>query len=335
MMKSKFIYLLLPLLATSVSGCIFGGSSSKEEDDTSPIITKDEFWNEVDFRYKNLTYKGYKTENGGEEQKIVEAYFLEDGSMHQAKEDESLSYYWKREKNTFQKISKKGGFYVVTEIVSKYNYEIDDYSDDVGISEIIGGLKTSFDDFSFDRKTQTFTGSVYSEYLDLINTTLKFENKHLVECKMVAFDATYRVEISNHGTTTIDFDGLNYKNNIRLSGRTFGFVSCTTNSILYQSTAKKITDNNQDSTLTFAADGTFELDMKYDFRSPNGEKIYSGTYTFNEIAKTLVVTVLGEGNIAPMNGTLELDSTNYESGAILNIVISSLGFNVVFKIKAS
>ena len=332
-MKLNLKYILLPILTLSVFGCNLTLKGEKENDEeVTETITKEEFDDAVEFRNKNMTYLGYKKTNGAE-QKTAEVYFLEDGSMYQAK-DNNLSYYWKRqENNTFHYITKKGNYYVVTDIVSSYEYFSVEYGDDAGINDMVSAFKDQFEKLTFNGKTLTFTGKVHNDYLGDVDATLKFEHKHLMECKMVNDKAEYRIEAKNYGTTTIDFDSLNVKNNLRVSGRTFGFVDCATDSILYAATAKKVSENNQESTLTFFENGSFEFDMKYDFLPPNEEKVYRGSYSFNEFNKTLTASITSGSSSQSFEGTLQLDPKNYESGAILNMYVTSLGFSVVFKIK--
>lgn len=325
-MKSKIKFLFLPFIVLSLFGC---AKSTKGNS-----VTRSVFRDAVDFRYKNLTYLAFNKENGVESN-VAEIYFLEDGSMYQAKAEGHDTHYWKHEDNDmFHKIEKKGDFWVVTEIYSKSDYDENDYGDDIGCSDMVLSFKNSYEKLTYSKNSGTYEGSIISDYFGRVDASLKFVGKNLVECKMVGTkegnDFEYRIEAKDYGKTSIDFSSLNPKNNIYVSGRTFGFVSFEASTFLNKDA---INSNNQDSTLKFLENGTFELDMQYDFVTIGAQHTYHGTYTFDESSKIVTVNVQGEGNLQPINGTLSLDENNYESGAILVMNATQLGAKVTFKIK--
>ena len=326
-MNSKIKYLFLPFIVLSLVGC---GKS-----DVGDSISRKDFRSAVDFRYKNLTYLAYE-KTGGEEKNVAEVYFLEDGSMYQAKAEGHDSHYWKREgEDQFNKIEKKGDYWSVTEIYSKEDYDANDYFDDVGCYEMVLAYKSSYEKFEFDKKTGTYSASTISEYFGRVDSTLKFKGKNLVECKMVGTkngsDFEFKIEVKDHDKTKIDFESLHTVNNIYVSGRSFNFVSIETSSYTKE-TVEAINSNNDGSVLKFLADGTFELEMQYDFVAIETHHVYHGTYEFEAIGKRVIVTVTGEGNLQPIEGTISLNPENYATGAILVMDVKQAGAKATFKI---
>ena len=325
-----FKALLIPFMMFTLASCDLFNKNSGEGN----TVSRSEFRDAVNFRYKNLTFKGYEKENGKETQ-TAEVYFIQDGSMYQKLATDKQPFYWQRKEDLFYKIEKKESLWVVTSIADKNSYSEDDYSDDLGCVDMVYCFKNSYEKLEFDSKTKSYTGKITHEYFGSVDASLKFNGKNLTECKMMGTRAgkefEYRIVVEKHGETSIDFGSLSYKNNIYVSGRTFNFVKCesTTDNPGYVDPVV-ITNNNSGSTLTFNEDGTFSLHMLRDFIS-TGEYTYTGRYSFDEVDRSLVISVDGQGNIGTITGTLELNPENYESGAILKIV-SQLGFSVTFKI---
>lgn len=329
-MKNRIKLLLLPFILFTLSSCDFFTKKSGDGN----TVSRSEFRDAVNLRYKNLTYKAFEKE-GGEEKQTAEVYFSDDGSMYQKIANDKPSFYWQQNNNLFYKIEKKESFWVVTSIADKNTYSEDEYSDDIGCVDMVHCFKNSYEKLTFDSKQNSYVGNITHEYFGSVDATLKFNGKHLSECKMIGKrsrkDFEYRIVVEKYGETSIDFTSLNAKNNIYVNGRTFNFVKCesTTDNPGYVDPVV-ITENNNGSTITFNNDGTFELHMLRDFVS-TGEYTYTGNYTFDEIDRSMLITVNGQGNIGTISGTLELNPENYENGALLKIV-SQLGFSLTFKI---
>jgi hypothetical protein len=320
-MKTYLKCLIFPMMIFCLTGCIFFNKDNKE-DNKNEEFTSDDFNRALSLRDKNFSFTAYDI-SGSSEIKVMEASFLENGSMYQKGTNE---YYWQVQQNTdYHKIEKIADKWMVTEIESRYTYREDDYTDDLGYIDYSLFFVSRFSQFTLNNETSYYEASVDVDFDSEVITKLGFGNKKLTYLEMEYTEGGsqkhLKIVYSNYGDTSIDFASLNTKNNYYVNARTLNFGSFYAS----QKTPafnEEFNVKNADSKLYFLDDSSFRLDMVYDFMYfPN--VTYSGSYTFEAYTKSVIFYPQGVGGMT-FNGVLSLNPDNYDTGLVMTVTMSGL-----------
>ena len=310
-----------------------GGSSDPSDPVVSYTVTNDEYEEALTLRFKNLTYKGYIAMPGQEEQETVDVRFLADGSLHQVKAgfpgQSWPELYWRYQEdgNCFFEISATDSQDVwhVAKYSTRASFVSGNYGDDAGFISFADQMLNKYNNLTFDETSNSYKGRVTIEGPGEVDAEVKFENKLLKEIILgidyMGQHGQYRLAVSSYGSTTIDFDSIGYVDNFYVAGRNFNIVEAQYEYDPEFDEAAFLQANSA-SRLSFAADGSFVLDIKYTIDAPHSEKTYSGTYTFDkfEANNNLELNVTdGVQSLTLLTGTFNLDNDNFTSGAIIRL----------------
>ena len=333
-MKHLSKFLLIPLAVLAFAGCNKGGEEPSKEGSSTPpkevsyTVSQTEFASALDFKWKNLSYVGTTFGPGADGR--CEMYLLADGSLYQKEcfgwgehifyhlPDDSYSYITKKDSVWFV-----GGYRTKTEYVSG------SYGDDFGFFDMIYYCHDKYESFTYSETDHQYTGQVVYESFttDPFDIVLKFEDKHVVYFEMSMIyegaRAGYRVEVSNHGTTMIDYNSFNIQNKFDLAGRSFVFENYIDHGMFGGDPTQEqaFKEGNANSTLTFSSDGTYTMHFDFGFYPYGEEQEYTGQYTLDKFAKTISFKVdLGEEEPMDVVADFEVDVKDGEAWS--RVVIS-------------
>lgn len=339
-MKHLSKFLLIPLAVLAFAGCSKEGEEQPPKE-VSYTVSQTEFASALDFKWKNLTYVG--TTFGQGEDGRCEIYLLEDGSIYQ-KEcfnwGEHIFYHLPDDSYSY--ITKKDNVWFIVGYRTKAEYVNGNYGDDFGFSRIIYQCHDKYESFTYSETDHKYTGQVVYESFttEPFDVEMKFENKHLVSFEMsVIYEGQrtgYHVDVSNYGTTSIDYNSFNIQNKFQLPGRSFTFENYIDHGMFHgdPDIEAEFKAGNANSILTFHDDGTYTMHFDFGFY-PYGEEIeYSGQYQLDKYAKTITFKVpLDEED--PMEVTAGFEVDIKEGAAWSRVVLTmepapSMGFTISF-----
>ena len=325
-MKLNLKIIFLPFVLLSLSGCIFN-IDKKETDDVSHEVNIGEFRSAVNLNYKNFTLISRQTKNGAESD-YTTVKCLEDGTFYQKCNENNSEYYWKRDNDgSFIHINKYGNNWIVDQVVNKLDFETDYYTDDSELLWTINDLVGSYTEFTYNSSTSFYESTITIKG-ESNNISLKFDNRKLVDAIISSSNRKIKINISNYNATTIDFNSLQVKNNLYVSGRTFTFKELRLEKAITGLNVSEFNTKNKDATLIFDATENFSMHFAMNFMSPFTACDYTGTYTYNKLNQTVSLMVLFNYSTVNVRCDLTIDSNNLVSGALLTARLYASSYNL-------
>ena len=346
-MKNKISMLFLPFLAFSLAACEKapeGPAEPSGEGGGTPAVTYEvteaEFDDAVDFKMKNLTYTG-KTFEGDEVKDDLEIYLLEDGSTYQKQ-----CFGWGEHifqhmpDDTYRQLRKnETGQWFAVSYRTKEGYLNGNFGDDFGMDAMIRMMAGNYSHFTYDATQQTYSGTVTFEEMGDMEfvVALKFENKHLLKFDMsltyMGMTGGYSAEMKDYGTTVIDYESLNIRDDLYVAGRTFKIAEVIDEGMFDHNpeVLAQFINGNANSTLIFNEDGTFLMSYDLDF-SFSGPKDYSGTYTFEKVEDVELSFNITSGLSEPMEVYAGFHVSDGEEGGCYFTINMEVGEGRAFQI---
>jgi len=310
-MKTKFKFLLLPLLSIALIGCDKGGKQqnapsggdNEPQTVTDYTVTETEFKAALNLKMKNLSYKAYQSEHDGEHI-VADVRSSTDGSYYELTAFATNPRYWQALANGtyFRELVKnyEEDEWICSQYVLRDNYFEGHYMDSFGALQQIELFANDYNKLTYNAETHLYSGKVLSPMIGEVNLTAKFENKHLVSAKgemeSMGEVGYLRYEFFDYGSTLVDFSSLNIIDNFYISGRTFRLDEVYNEGYFDSNEAAEVFEEaNVEATIIFSAtDNSFTMHYPCGFGPTHAPETYSGTYEFDKVQESIRI-VLPDG----------------------------------------
>lgn len=323
-MKSKLNLIFLPFISLSLSGCF---TKEETKEDLSHVVNIGEFRGAVNLNYKNFTLTSKQTKNGVESDYTV-IKSLDDGSFYQKCRENNSEYYWKRDTDgSFIHINKYESSWIVDKVVNKLTFETDYYTDDSELFWTINDLIGSYTEFTYNDSSFFYESTINLKGV-VSNIALKFDDRKLADVVFTSGDNKIDIHLCDYNSTTIDFNSLQVKNNLYVSGRTFTFKELRCEKPIPNLNLEEFNSRNADSTLIFDNTDGFNMHFEMNFMNPFTEYNYTGSYSYNKLDQTVSLMVLFNYSTVNIKCTLDIDPNNYNSGALLTARLLASSYNL-------